>query len=670
MKKDLINQLREEFEHGKTVRKLSADYIQFLKDEVERKSFYEKFCVFCSSIIKINLDDEKSKELQQKLDFSNLKINASDVYSAFVVTLFFTALIFVSSFIALLTIYPINQIIKYVAFITIIGVSVSYYVLIYPNIYAKKTRVDASSEIVQAILYISIGLKNVPNLESAVAFAAFNLDGPLGKDLRKLLWDVYTGKYSRIEDGLDDFSRKWKFENREFSQAIDLLKTSVTEIYDRDKVIERAINLILQSNMERMNQYARDLKNPITIINALGVLLPVITLMIFPILGLIMPTLVSPYTLLFMYNIALPLVVYFLMKNVLEKRPYGFHSIDITGHPEANNFGYISLNFSKRKIQIPLLPFCIGIFLLISFPAIIGILNATIETPLFTRTLYGLQIFWGIIISLIIFTLMSTSKNRRIKKDLEEIESEFSEAIFMLGSTLRAGQPFESSLKSTSQRLKDQKIYSFFEKIIYKMNNFGMSLKDAVFHKDQGVIKEYPSKTIKNTMKIVVESTSKGLGPTASVLTAISQYMKNVHDVDEHLKQLLEDVTSSMGIMSSLLVPLAAGVVVGLSGIIMKILIFVSGLFAQLPTDSTEIPILNIKPESIMPIEMMIVVVGFYMIELIISLNIFKVKIDKGNDIFEIGYSIGTNLISAALIFTFAILIITFGLGALIPLSV
>ncbi|MEM5878655.1 MAG: hypothetical protein QXF12_07310, partial [Candidatus Aenigmatarchaeota archaeon] len=381
MKKDLIEQLREEFEHGKTVRKLSADYLQFLKEEVEKKSFYENFCIFCSSIIKINLDDEKSKELQQKLDFSNLKINASDVYSAFVVMLLFTAIIFTSSFIALLSMYTVGEIIKYVSVITIIGVSLSYYVLIYPTIYAKRTRVDASSEIVQAILYMSIGLKNVPNLESAVAFAAFNLDGPLGRDLRKLLWDVYTGKYNRIEDGLDDFSRKWKFENREFSQAIDLLKTSVNEIYERDKVIERAINLILQSNMERMNQYARDLKNPITMINALGILLPVITLMIFPILGLIMPTLVSSYTLVVMYNIALPLSVYFLMKNVLDKRPYGFHTIDIKNHPEASGFGEISFKISKKKISIPLLPFCIGVFLLISFPAIIGMTKTTIDTP-------------------------------------------------------------------------------------------------------------------------------------------------------------------------------------------------------------------------------------------------------------------------------------------------
>jgi hypothetical protein len=666
-----LETLSEYFQHGTSVRKLSADYLEFLREEVESKSFYEKFCSFASTIIKIEPGKDAAKELQQKLDFSNLKVSASDVYSAFVFVIIFTIIVDVASFVPLLLFgFGIGEIVKYLFVTSIFGFVLAYYILLYPSLYAKKVRVDASAEIVQTILYISIGLKNVPNLESAVAFAAFNLDGPIGKDLRKLLWDIYTGKYSRIEDALDDFSNKWKFENREFSQALDLLKTSITDVYNRDQVIDRAVSLILQSNMERMNQYARELKNPITMINALGILLPVITLILFPILGMIMPTLISPYTLITVYNILLPITVFWLMKNTLDKRPYAFHTVDIKNHPEGSSFGFFSFNLGYRKIQVPLLPFCILVFILIAFPAIIGIANVNKDTSLVTRTFYGLQVFWALVISTIIFTLLSTSKNRKIKKELEEIEAEFAEAIFMLGSTLRAGQPLEMSLRKTSERVKDQKIHSFFERIINTMNTLGVTLREAVFNKDFGVIKHYPSKTIKNTMKIVVDSSSKGLYVTASTLTAISQYMKNVHDVDEHLKQLLEDVTSSMGLMSSILVPLAAGVVVGLGGIIMKIMLFVSSIFNQLPIDQQEVPIIGTKIEAIMPIEMMIIIVGVYMIELIISINIFKNQIEKGNDIIEIGYSIGMNLLSGALIFTLAVIIIQFGLGALIPLSV
>ncbi|MEM2175221.1 MAG: hypothetical protein QXI58_06340 [Candidatus Micrarchaeia archaeon] len=653
-----IEELSQIYQHGTTVRNLSADYLRFLKEEVEKKTFFEKFCNFASSIIRIEIDNEKTRDLQQKINFVNFKIEAKDVYSAFILILIFTMILNISFFLAMLSIgSSFFEIFKYCFIFSVVGFSLAYYVLIYPSLYAKKIRVEASAEIVQTILYISIGLKNIPNLESAVTFAAFNLDGPIGRDLRKLLWDIYTGRYSRIEDALDDFSIKWKFENREFSQALDLLKTSVTEIYERDKIIERAIQLILQSNMERMNNYARELKNPITMINALGIFLPVITLILFPILGMIIPTLISPYTLFFLYNVLLPLTVYILMTNTLNKRPYAFHAVDIKNHPDASVFGFFALNLGNKKIQVPLLPFSLFVFALISFPAVIGIINISNKTSINIRTLYGLQIFWGLTISVIIFTLLSTNKNKKIKKELEEIEAEFAESIFILASTLRSGQPIEASLRKTSERLKDQKIYSFFEKLTNTMNNLGVTLRDALFSKEFGILKYYPSKTIRNTMKILADSSSKGWGAVSSTLIAISQYLKNVHEVDEHLKQLLEDVTSSMRLMSSLLVPLAAGVVV-------------SNIFTQLPIDQQEIPIIGTKLEAVMPIELMIIIVGIYMIELIISINMFRVQIERGNDLTEIGYTIGTNLISAAIIFTVVVIIIQFGLGALVPLSV
>ncbi|MEM5807457.1 MAG: hypothetical protein QW474_03680, partial [Candidatus Aenigmatarchaeota archaeon] len=206
-----LDKLSENYQHGLTVRKLSSDFVQFLKEENEKKSFYENICFFAGSIIKFDPGEEKTKELQQKLDFSNMKIKAADVYSAFVLMIIFT--IFVNSIATITFIllgYTFGETFKYIFVTSLIGISISYYILVYPSIYAKKLRVEASSEIVQTILYISIGLKNVPNLESAVAFAAFNLEGPMGKDLRKILWDVYIGKYSKIEDALDDFSNKWK----------------------------------------------------------------------------------------------------------------------------------------------------------------------------------------------------------------------------------------------------------------------------------------------------------------------------------------------------------------------------------------------------------------------------------------------------------------------------
>jgi hypothetical protein len=63
-----------------------------------------------------------------------------------------------------------------------------------------------------------IYMRSSPNLEGAIKFAAQNLEGPLAWDLRKLLWDIETGKYSSADAALVDYVYKWKNKNREFQK--------------------------------------------------------------------------------------------------------------------------------------------------------------------------------------------------------------------------------------------------------------------------------------------------------------------------------------------------------------------------------------------------------------------------------------------------------------------
>jgi len=154
-----LDKLSEYFQHGTGVRKLSADYLEFIREELEKKSFYEKVCSFASTIIKINPGKDKAKELQQKLDFSNLKISATDVYSAFVLMIILTIFIDTASFISLLSLnYEIGETVRYIFVVSLVGFALAYYILLYPSIYAKKVRVDAAAEIVKKILYKFIGL--------------------------------------------------------------------------------------------------------------------------------------------------------------------------------------------------------------------------------------------------------------------------------------------------------------------------------------------------------------------------------------------------------------------------------------------------------------------------------------------------------------------------------
>lgn len=157
---------------------------------------------------------------------------------------------------------------------------------------------------------------------------------------------------------------------------------------------------------------------------------------------------------------------------------------------------------------------------------------------------------------------------------------------------------------------------------------------------------------------------------TSSTLVAISQYLKNVRHVNEYLKEILEETTSSMKLLSILLIPLACGVVIGLSSLLIKLLAYIVELFATLPMDETGgVPFFgDLALEDIIPIEVFVIVVGTYMVEMLALLSIFIVRLERGEDWVEMEYNIATSLIRGGAIFTVVFLLIYFLFGALIPL--
>ena len=98
--------------------------------------------------------------------------------------------------------------------------------------------------------YMIVSLRLTPNLENAIKFAAENLSGPVGRDLKKMMWGLSTGKYLNPEELLDELASKWRQENLEFYQAIDMMKTSMMERGEkRERTLDESINVLLEGNM-------------------------------------------------------------------------------------------------------------------------------------------------------------------------------------------------------------------------------------------------------------------------------------------------------------------------------------------------------------------------------------------------------------------------------------
>jgi len=100
----------------------------------------------------------------------------------------------------------------------------------------------------------------------------------------------------------------------------------------------------------------------------------------------------------------------------------------------------------------------------------------------------------------------------------------------------------------------------------------GMSVERAIFDRRRGAIIYYPSDLIAISMRILVESSKKGLKIAAIGLMSISEYVKNIQKITNRLRDMLAEVISDMKSNMTFLAPLLSGIVVGLAAMITAIL--------------------------------------------------------------------------------------------------
>jgi hypothetical protein len=534
-------------------------------------------------------------------------------------------------------------------------------------------RIRATSDLLLTILYMVVSLRITPNLENALLFAAVNIKGPVGKDLKKIAWDLSIRKFTSADEALETFANKWRQENEEFSEAIDIIRTSMLRPEaQRYKMFEEAINLILERNSERMKKYTAELSMPVTIINYMGVTLPVLTVILFPILTIFMSQTIKPSLLVFTYNILLPVIVVWLMDQTMKSRPYSFGGIDVSIHPEAHKIGTYRLKIGKKEITIPLF-IVSGLFG--GFVSAIGIILVALsrEQISFDKIAGGLLILWGVALSIIVYSFFSYVKNIKIRDTIRATEGEFTTALYELGLVLSAGYSVESGIEKLIGKIKNLKISDLFVRAIDNIKRFGLTFEKAIFDKELGVIKYYPSQLIKNILKIFVESMQKGARGTSLAIISISNYLKSVRKVEEYLREILSETTSEMRFMMHLLVPVACGVVVGLAALLTSVLVQLAQIFATITGLSKDVPFSSptmlgvmVDIKRIIPIEWFIVIVGGYMIEVLISLAYFVSILQYGEDPLEKFKNISNSLFMGMILFSITTILIYLFFGGLV----
>ncbi len=650
----------------------SKEYVEFKKDFLPTElSVYEKLCNLSEKILKLKPDEKTANLIQESIDICHLDITSSGTES-FAILIPLMIIVFGG-----LLSFFIFKSFFFVFYFVLVGLILMVMFRKMPEFLANSWRLKASNQMVQCIFYVVTFMRHTSNLEGAIAFAAEHIAPPLSLDLKKVLWDVETGKYESIKESLDNYLETWRKWNIEFIESFHLVESSLYEPSEdrRLGLVDRSLDVMLEGTYEKMLHYAHNLQSPIQTLHMLGVIMPLLGLVILPLIVSFME-IIKWYHIALIYNITLPIAVYYMGKIILSKRPTGYGETDISqANPELKKYKNIIIRIGSLELRIN--PIFLSIFIGVIF-FIIGLLpiilyyipgfvepgpvggfyfldyhtSVATEGSMVGKTVgpFGLgaavlSFFVTLAFGLGIGIYYSLrSKNLiTIRENTKKLENEFASALFQLGNRLGDGLPAEIAFSKVAEIMKGTTSGNFFRIVSMNISKLGMSVKEAIFNEKSGAILYFPSNIIQSSMKVLLQSIKKGPVIAAQALVNVSRYIKEIHRVNERLRDLLADVISSMKSQLSFIAPAIAGVVVGITSMVTTILgKLMAGMFGDgMPTYYFQI------------------IVGIYVVEIIYILTILANGIENGSDKLNEQYLIGQNMIKSTLLYVFIAFVVT-----------
>ncbi len=673
-------------------------YEEFIEEEAQRfklKVFFEKFCRFSSKIFGfLSFGKKYEDETSEQLEIGGLNISARDVSSAVILTFVLTL---VSSFLL-----AFMGFVDGAFFVFCSGIFLSFIVYLHPKYRKDVVILISEQESVLAVLYMSVYLRFNPEMENAVLFAADHLDGPLGKELKQILWLMESEKVATLEEGVQIFIPLWSKRNDEFVRAFTTffqIKQQGSE-ERRSEVIERALESILSGTYSKMDRFARDLQMPVVMLQSFGLMLPLIALILFPILSIFLSDKINVSYLFFGYIIVLPLLILFLSNRIMSKRPGAFmvpKFKTLSGLPPLGK-----IRFTAGGVNYDISAWLIALFatLVIMTPGIIYISANTL--PLYEAVqsggfgssvvyeafkgeyelpavMFALTIPLGIAVGAIIYFWGRSHYYLKMRDNIEAIEDELADLMLYFSNQFASAKPVEIAVGNIITEYKrlnlsNMKSYLLLYEIENKMLVEGKTFSQAIKSKEIGIMEKYPSPLLDKTLFIIAEGSKKGTAVLFNVTSKISRYLDNMKKVKTLIYQLLSETTSSINLQGKFMVALIAGIVSGMTVVMIKALATIGEQITQVISklnfgvqlESSDVFTKMFDLSSTIPPTIFQVLIGVYVVETVILLAILSSGIAYGFDNLKRDAAIVKNLIYSTVIYCAVTLIMVAFFGDIV----
>ena len=670
----------------------STEYQEFKKQYMPTHlSIYENLCNLSEKIMRISPDKNKIPLIEEDISIAHLNVTPAGITS-----FSYLAPIFIVVFGSLIS-FALLQSTFFLMFFFIVGVSLIRPLAKFPEYTANGWRLKASNQMVLCIFYVVTYMRHTSNLENAIEFASEHLAPPLSLDLKKVIWDVETEKYASVKESLDMYLETWKKWNLEFIESFHLIESSLYEGSENRRLnsLDKSLDVILDETYEKMLHYAHNLQSPITMLHMLGIILPILGLVILPLIVSFMEN-VKWYHIATVYNVTLPITVYFMGKNILSKRPTGYGENDISeDNPELKKYKDILVRIGNAELKINPIIFSVimgGFLFIIGLSPIIlhalgtpdiGFGEEDLANPCAKKfclleyreskttgeeigpyglgaAILSLAVILGFGLSIGLYHKLRSKNIIKIRNRSKQLELEFAGALFQLGNRLGDGLPAEIAFGKVASVMEGTVSGSFFELVSTNIKRLGMSVSRAIFDPMHGALVRFPSNLIESSMKVLTQSLRKGPLIAAQALSNVARYIKEIHKVNERLNDLMADIIASMDSQIKFLTPAIAGIVIGITSMVTTILGKLGQQLSSVTSEGAEganINLLQLFGDGI-PTYYFQIIIGIYVVQITYILTVISNGVENGSDKLMEKFSLGQNMTRSTILYCVISLIV------------
>jgi hypothetical protein len=357
-------------------------------------------------------------------------------------------------------------------------------------------------------------------------------------------------------------------------------------------------------------------------------------------------------------------ICFIATESMLKDRPSTFATMRVpSDDPRLPKRG----KFKLGKRELPILPPCVLLGLLISMPTILYFVTSAfggadtirpiplLGTLVHTDVLNMIPMFLGVAVAIGLYCHLYASPRLELRRESEEFMHDLPIALNTLGNKLQEGYPQEAALDETANLMKGSRMEGVLRKALANVLGRAMTLYEALFSKTVGAMRQVKNKLVRSIMGMYskISTWSTEAGATFAIGTA--EFLMALEDAKEDLRERFAGVFSGLRVVACVLVPVVCGLSVLGIKMLEKRVLQPTGTYGIVGS-----PAPAIQPISSFELNVLVLMLALVCLALFIVFVRFGSYMKSGGDDIELARDIVLTLPLCVIVFVLSLTFVKF----------